>query len=260
MQIQKLLDVMKALRTPETGCPWDLKQTFKSVVPYTIEEAYEVAEAIDNNDMGELKLELGDLLFQVVFYARLAEEQQSFDFSDVVSGIVEKMIRRHPHVFSDTVYKNEEEFSTAWEQSKQKERQVKDSDDESVLDGLSRALPALKSAQKIQSKVSKVGFDWKEKEPVYEKIQEEILEVREADSHNEREHLEEEVGDLLFSVVNLSRHMKIDAEEALRKANNKFEKRFRYVEKKCQDDGDSMISKTEEELLKIWALAKRNLV
>ena len=256
MQIEKLLELMKALRTPETGCPWDLKQTFSSIVPYTIEEVYEVAEAIDNNDMSELKLELGDLLFQVVFYARLAEEQGDFDFSDVVEAIVEKMTRRHPHVFSDTVYKNEEEFSKAWEQNKKEERQAKKHIEVSVLDGLSKALPALKCAQKMQSKVAKVGFDWKEIEPVYEKIDEELLEVRDAVKKNDRNNLEEEVGDLLFSVVNLARHLKIDAEDSLRKASNKFEGRFRQVESMC--DGEEMTEKSEEELVEMWEKVKKN--
>ncbi|MCK4710959.1 MAG: nucleoside triphosphate pyrophosphohydrolase, partial [Gammaproteobacteria bacterium] len=187
MQIEKLLELMKALRTPGTGCPWDLKQTFSSIVPYTIEEVYEVAEAIDNQDMSELKLELGDLLFQIVFYSRLAEEQGSFDFYDVVNAIVEKMTRRHPHVFSDTVYESEDEFSKAWEQNKKEERQEKNHTEASVLDGLSKALPALKCAQKMQSKVAKLGFDWKSIEPVYEKIDEELSEVRVAVENNDRE-------------------------------------------------------------------------
>ena len=189
MDIKKLLDLMKALRTPETGCPWDLKQTMVSIVPYTIEEVYEVAEAIDNEDMPELKLELGDLLFQVVFYSRIAEEQGEFTFSDVVKGIVEKMTRRHPHVFADTIYENEAAFSKAWEESKKSEREDKEKRESSLLDGLSKALPALKCAQKMQSKVAKVGFDWKQVEPVYEKIDEEILEVKQAVINNDRENL-----------------------------------------------------------------------
>lgn len=255
MQIEKLLELMTALRTPETGCPWDLKQTFASIVPYTIEEVYEVAEAIDNNDMSELRLELGDLLFQIVFYARLAEEQGDFTFYDVVEAIVEKMTRRHPHVFADTVYENEAAFSKAWEDNKKQERENKKEVEKSVLDGLSKALPALKCAQKMQSKVAKVGFDWKELEPVYDKIDEELLEVKAAVKNNDRSNLEEEIGDLLFSVVNLSRHLKIDAEDSLRKASNKFEARFRQVESMC--DGEAMTDKSEEELIEMWEKVKK---
>lgn len=258
MQIEKLLDIMKALRTPETGCPWDLKQTLATIVPYTIEEVYEVAEAIDNNDMSELRLELGDLLFQVVFYARIAEEQGDFDFSDVVASIVEKMTRRHPHVFSGTVYKDETEFSKAWEENKKQERENKKEIETSVLDGLSKALPALKCAQKMQSKVAKVGFDWKEVGPVYGKIDEELLEVKEAVKSNDRVNLEEEIGDLLFSVVNLSRHLKIDAEDSLRKATNKFENRFRQVELMCIQSGVNMNDKSEQQLIAMWEKVKGN--
>jgi len=256
MQIEKLIDLMKALRTPETGCPWDLKQNFDSIVPYTIEEVYEVAEAIDNKDMAELKLELGDLLFQVVFYARLAEEQGSFDFSDIVSAIVEKMTRRHPHVFADTIYETDEDFSRAWEKTKKEEREQKAEQERSVVDGLSKALPGLKSAQKIQSKVSKVGFDWKEVGPVYDKIDEEIKEVRQASENNDRQHIEEEIGDLLFSVVNLSRHLKVDAENAMRKSVNKFEKRFRRVEASCHQAGLDMSDLSEEQLIEMWEKIK----
>jgi len=256
MQIEKLIDLMKALRTPETGCPWDLKQNFESIVPYTIEEVYEVAEAIDNKDMAELKLELGDLLFQVVFYARLAEEQGSFDFSDIVEAIVEKMTRRHPHVFSDTIYETDEDFSRAWEQTKKEEREHKSEQESSVVDGLSKALPGLKSAQKIQSKVAKVGFDWKGIDPVYDKVDEEIQEVKQACENNDQQHIEEEVGDLLFSVVNLSRHLKVDAENAIRKSVNKFEKRFRLVETLCHQDGLNMNDLPEEQLLDMWEKVK----
>ena len=260
MDIKELLTVMKKLRTPETGCPWDLKQTFSTIVPYTIEEAYEVAEAIDNNDMSELKLELGDLLFQVVFYSRLAEEENHFKFDDVVEAIVEKMIRRHPHVFADTVYENDESFSLAWEQSKKDERNQKGSVNESVLDGLTKALPALKGAQKMQAKVSKVGFDWKQLEPVYEKVHEELDEVREAQDKGRQDDVEDEIGDLLFSVVNLSRHLNIDAEEALRKATGKFENRFRQVESECQKQKVAIGDKSEAELIEMWEKVKRESV
>lgn len=252
MEIEKLLEVMKALRTPVTGCPWDLKQTFDSIVPYTIEEVYEVAEAIEHNDKSELKIELGDLLFQIVFYCQLAEEEGSFDFAAVVTAIVEKMVRRHPHVFADTVYASEAEFTKAWELSKQQERKQKEKVTQSILDGLSKALPALKVAQKMQTKVARLGFDWKQIEPVYAKIDEEIAEVRQAAENNDHQHSEEEIGDLLFSVVNLSRHLNIDAENALRKASNKFENRFRQVESHCRQQHQSISDKSEEELLALW--------
>jgi len=257
MDIKELLLVMKKLRTPETGCPWDLKQNFSTIVPYTIEEAYEVAEAIDNNDMDELKLELGDLLFQVVFYSRLAEEENYFTFGDVVEGIVEKMIRRHPHVFADTVYENDKAFSLAWEQSKKDEQKLKGTEHTSVLDGMTKALPALKSTQKIQAKVAKVGFDWKQTEPVYEKVQEEIDEVKEAEERRCQKDIEDEIGDLLFSVVNLSRHLNVDAEEALRKASLKFEGRFRQLESECKSQQVEIDSKSEEELIELWEKVKQ---
>lgn len=257
MEIKKLTDLMAALRTPGTGCPWDLKQTFASIVPYTIEEVYEVAEAIDNQDMQELKLELGDLLFQIVFYARLAEEQGGFDFSDVVTAIVEKMTRRHPHVFADAVYESDAAFSKAWEQSKLEERQAKAGIEKSVLDGLSKALPALKCAQKMQSKAAKVGFDWKEIAPVYDKVEEELSEVRQAEKNEDRDNLEEELGDLLFSVVNLVRHLDMDAENVLRKATNKFEGRFRKLESQCLSEHESISDKTENELIEMWEKVKQ---
>lgn len=257
MDINELLSVMQKLRDPETGCPWDLKQNYSTIVPYTIEEAYEVAEAIDNNDMEELKLELGDLLFQVVFYSQLAKEENRFEFSDVVEAIVNKMVRRHPHVFSDTVYKNDEEFARAWEQTKRQEKNQSGVDASSVLDGLSKSLPALKVAQKMQSKVAKQGFDWQEIAPVYEKINEEMAEVQEAQARGVVEDIEDEVGDLLFSVVNLSRHLKVDAEEALRKASNKFEKRFRRVEINCEKNQQAMHNCSEQQLIEMWEQAKQ---
>ncbi|MDH5518516.1 MAG: nucleoside triphosphate pyrophosphohydrolase [Gammaproteobacteria bacterium] len=258
MKIEKLLELMKSLRTPGTGCPWDLKQDFKSIVPYTIEEVYEVAEAIDKGDKNELKTELGDLLFQVVFYCQLAEEEGSFDFSDVVTAIVEKMTRRHPHVFSDAVFENEAEFKNAWENNKKQERQAENKSTESSLDGLSKALPALKVAQKMQAKVAKEGFDWQQIEPVYRKIEEELAEVREAHINNNQVNIEEEIGDLLFSVVNLSRHLHFDAENALRRATNKFESRYRQVEVLCREQGKDVSEMSEQQLILLWDRVKNS--
>lgn len=258
MDINELLEVMKKLRDPDHGCPWDLKQNFASIVPYTIEEAYEVAEAIDANDMDELKLELGDLLFQVVFYAQLAKEEKAFEFSDVVEAIVTKMIRRHPHVFADTVYQSDEEFSKAWEQSKREEKQQSGQSVDSAIDGVSKALPSLKFAQKVQSKAAKIGFDWDQIAPVYEKVTEELSEVREAEKNNSQREIEDEIGDLLFSVVNLSRHLKVDAEEALRKSTGKFSQRFRKLEVQCKEKNQSIETSTEQQLLQMWNKVKQS--
>lgn len=258
MKIDELLKVMEKLRDPASGCPWDLKQTYSTIVPYTIEEAYEVAEAIENKDYDELKLELGDLLFQVVFYAQLAREEKRFNFSDVVTAIVKKMIRRHPHVFSDTVYKDDAEFAKAWEQSKREEKTQNGQQVSSYLDGVVKSLPALKVAQKMQKKAARAGFDWQSTTPVYEKIQEEISEVREAEALSEHSKIEDEIGDLLFSVVNLSRHLKVDAEEALRKASNKFERRFKQVEAASGESGRQLDHYQEQELIELWEQVKRS--
>ena len=258
MDIKNLIELMAKLRDPVGGCPWDQKQTFATIAPYTIEEAYEVAEAIDHQDMQELKIELGDLLFQVVFHARMAEEARLFDFSDVVEAIVEKMIRRHPHVFAAKRYQNEKEFRQDWEAHKQAERVAKGREKKHHLDDISQILPALKRAQKIQKRVATAGFDWSTIEPVFEKVHEEIEEIHQALQENEEhERIQEEVGDLLFSVVNLSRHLKVDAEEALRKANNKFCRRYALMENQLVEAGKQVESATEKELLEFWESSKR---
>ncbi len=213
--MKKLLDVMAALRDPQTGCPWDIKQTYKTIVPYTLEEAYEVADAIENGDIQELKSELGDLLFQVVFYAQIAQEKGDFNFSEVVDAISNKLINRHPHVFAseaceDEVRLSETRLNEAWEQAKSRERddgsQVGKA---SVLGGVAKALPALKRAQKLQKRAAREGFDWPTVEPVLEKIQEEIAELKEAMQQKDSAHIFEEMGDLLFSCVNLARHVDV---------------------------------------------------
>jgi len=232
--IEKLIQIMTKLRTPNTGCPWDLEQDYTSILPYTIEEVYEVADAIERADFDDLKGELGDLLFQVVFYAQLAKEEGRFDFSDIVEGICHKLVTRHPHVFDENYNKTTNSSDLVlkrWEDQKQIEREAKSSSNQSsLLDDIPKVLPELKRAQKIQTRVAKQGFDWPNVSTVWEKLDEESEEVKQAANDNDSDSIEDEVGDLLFVCVNLARHYKLDAEQALRKANQKFEKRFRKVE------------------------------
>ncbi len=257
IQMKKLLDIMAALRNPETGCPWDIKQTFKSVVPYTLEEAYEVADAIENGDMDELKSELGDLLFQIVFYAQMAKEQNEFDFDDVVNAVSEKLINRHPHVFAGVESGDERALHEAWEQVKAGERNEQASTEKaSILDGVAQALPALKRAQKLQKRAAREGFDWPDVEPVLAKIEEEIQELRDAMQQNNQASIMEETGDLLFSCVNLARHLNVDAEESLRACNQKFELRFSYIESVLNKSGKSFQSCSLNELEALWLEAK----
>lgn len=250
--IDDLLGIMARLRDPESGCPWDLKQDFSTIAPFTIEEAYEVADAIARNDMHELREELGDLLFQVAFYTQMGREQGDFDFDDVVAGICEKMLRRHPHVFDNAEFENDEALHDAWEAEKKRERADKGKD-ESVLDGVALTLPALTRAQKLQRRAARVGFDWPDIEGVYDKCDEEMQELREA---TEPGHIAEEIGDLLFSIVNLARHYDVEPEEALRQANRKFETRFRQVEQATEAKGKRMQDCSLEELDAAWDYAK----
>ena len=222
--IMPLATVMARLRDPETGCPWDIEQDFASIAPYTIEEAYEVADAIERNDMAGLRDELGDLLLQVVFHSRMAEQAGHFRLQEVIDGITAKMIRRHPHVFGDTARR--EDGHAQWETIKAAERAEKGSD-RSALAGVALAIPALLRAEKLQKRAARTGFDWPDTQGVRAKIMEELAEVEAATSPQEQE---EEIGDLLFAVVNLARHMKVDPEVALRAANSKFERRFRQME------------------------------
>ena len=238
--IERLRDIMARLRHPETGCAWDIKQDFGTIAPYTIEEAYEVADAIERDDMAALQDELGDLQLQVVFHARIAEERGAFALQDVLDGISAKMIRRHPHVFGDGP-------TPGWEEIKAAERAAT-SDDGSVLAGVASALPALLRAEKLQKRAARTGFDWPDSDGPTAKIHEELEELRTAPP----EEVEEEAGDLLFAVVNLLRHLKIDPEEALRKANRKFERRFRAIE---TAPGFAALSLEEKEAL--WTAAKR---
>ena len=248
--IMPLANVMARLRDPETGCPWDIEQNFASIAPYTIEEAYEVADAIERDDMTALRDELGDLLLQVAFHSRMAEQSGHFALQDVIDGITEKMIRRHPHVFGDGTAR--EDGHSQWEAIKAAERADKEPDP-SALAGVAVALPALLRAEKLQKRAARTGFDWPDIGGVIEKIEEELGEVQAATSQMDRE---EEVGDLLFAAVNLARHLKVDPEVALRAANAKFDKRFRVMEKLAGDDFPGLTLDQKEAL---WQQAKRLL-
>ncbi len=236
--IGALLAIMAALRDPRGGCPWDLAQTFATIAPYTVEEAYEVVDAIDRGDMAELRDELGDLLLQVVFHARMAEEAGAFDFGDVVAAICDKMTRRHPHVFADASVADAQAQTRAWDAHKRAERAARGDDDDSALAGIARGLPEWQRAVKLQHRAAKVGFDWPGPAPVFDKLHEEIEEARAefdavaADPGDPaaRARLEEELGDLLFVAANLTRHAGVDFGAALRRANAKFERRFRAME------------------------------
>lgn len=297
--INDLLTLMARLREPDYGCPWDLAQSYKTIVPSTLEEAYEVVDAIEQNNPVQLKEELGDLLFQIVFYSHLAKEDEKFDFHEVVSSLTGKLIRRHPHVFPDgtldsrsdlTVADNssdndeqtevQEKIKKTWEKIKSEERQTKGHN--SVMDDVPLALPSVVRAVKLQKRAASVNFDWSEIQDVYEKIQEEIVELQEASAERQiesqntvkqntvkqntakqdpvspsKDAVEEELGDLLFTVINLSRHLKVDPETALRRANSKFESRFRYVETLAIQESKALATSSVDELEALWARAKR---
>ncbi|TRX55919.1 nucleoside triphosphate pyrophosphohydrolase [Thalassomonas sp. M1454] len=255
--IDKLVWIMSKLRDPKQGCPWDLKQNFQSIVPHTLEEAYEVAEAIETNDYQELEQELGDLLFQIVFYARLGQEQNRFDFSDVVSAICEKLMRRHPHIFAEESFANEAEVLVNWENEKAKERLAKNQQ-RSVLDDIPKALPALSQAAKIQKRCAHVGFDWDNIIDVLAKVKEEVNEVEvELNAATVNQKLvNEEIGDLLFAVVNLARHAKQDPEKLLRQASRKFTKRFQYIEQHHFQQNLDIKQSSIEYLESLWLKAK----
>ena len=259
--IATLLDIMARLRDPRTGCPWDVEQDFASIAPYTIEEAYEVADAIDRKDLGALKDELGDLLLQVVFHARMAEEQGAFAFGDVVAAICDKMVRRHPHVFGDASVADAQAQTVAWEEHKKREREAAAQHDRSVLAGIARGLPEWQRATKLQKRAAGVGFDWPGPDPVIAKLHEEIEEVRaefaalETDP-SARDRLEDEIGDVLFVCVNLARHAQVDFGAALRRANAKFERRFRRMEALAAEEGIDLASRPLEAQDALWDRAK----
>lgn len=254
--VQQLLDIMARLRDPQHGCPWDIKQTYDTIVPYTLEEAYEVADAIARKDYPELKDELGDLLFQVVFYAQIASEEGRFRFEDCVQAICDKLQRRHPHVFGEQDAKasepdGAEQALSNWEALKSEER--KSSGQHSVLDNVPQAIPALSRAFKLQKRCANVGFDWPDVAGAWDKVKEEITEVEEAKDH---EHLAEELGDLMFALVNVVRKHKLDPETVLRAANTKFEHRFRAVEQRLQQQSSSVEQATLDEMEAIWQQVK----
>jgi MazG family protein len=258
--IAALLDIMRALRDPKTGCPWDREQSFASIAPYTIEEAYEVAGAIEEQDWAALKDELGDLLLQVVYHARMAEERGLFDFADVVSAISEKMIRRHPHVFgAGAAVETAEAQTLAWEDHKKGERAAKATKGGGLLDDVPRALPALMRATKLQKRASTVGFDWKSADRVLEKVIEEAHEIVEAQASGaSHAKIEDEIGDLLFVIANLARHLKIDPEKALSGTNEKFIRRFRFLEKELAAQGRSPAGASLDEMETLWQAAKKD--
>ena len=246
--IRTLIDIMARLRDPDGGCPWDLEQDFASIAPYTVEAAYEVADAIDRGDMDDLRGELGDLLLQVVFHARMAEEAGHFAFGDVVAAICDKMVSRHPHVFGGTQVSDALEQTREWEEHKRRERAARGETDDSALAGISAGMPEWMRAVKLQNRAARTGFDWPGPDPVIEKLHEEIEEVRaELDAvaarpgdAAARDRLEEEVGDLLFVAANLARHARVDVGSALRRANLKFERRFRAMEALATEEGTSL--------------------
>src|SRR4051812_16200086 len=257
--ISRLIEIMAALRTPGTGCPWDLEQNFETIAPYTLEEAYEVADAIARGDLTDLREELGDLLLQVVFHARMAQEQGAFDFGDVVQAITEKLLRRHPHVFGDVQGLSPNGVKRLWEQIKAVEkagRAKPDGKREGALDGVPVALPALTRALKLQAKAGRVGFDWNDPHAVLAKIREETEEIDAEIAQGRMVEAAEEVGDLLFAVVNLARHLDIDPEAALRATNQKFERRFAAIERALAARGKSPEQSTLAEMDALWNEAK----
>ena len=271
--IDRLIAIMTMLRDKQRGCPWDLEQTIKSLLPYTLEEVYEVADAIENNDLVELEDELGDLLFQVIFYAQIAKEQGAFDFQDIATAITDKLIRRHPHVFPGG---DVEQFGISqeidaqqvvvnWEAIKEIEREEKRKKGgkqavqgvESILDDVPRALPAMERARKLQKRAAQVGFDWAEVAPVLEKLKEEVVEFEEALASGDLERMSDELGDVLFATINLARHSKIEPEVALRSTNRRFETRFKWIEAALYKQGTVFKDAKLEELDALWGQAKK---
>lgn len=264
--ISRLIEIMAALRTPVTGCPWDLEQDFASIKPYTIEEAYEVADAIERNDMDDLCEELGDLLLQVVFHARMAEEAGDFAFGDVVEAVTRKMIRRHPHVFARSDADTPGAVKIQWDEIKQEEKReraerrlsrgITEDFKAGFLGSVHRSQPALTEALKLQERAAKVGFDWSEAEPILDKIEEEVRELREALQAGHPEKVSDELGDLIFAVVNIGRHVGTDPEIALRGTNTKFRRRFNHIETELEKSGESLAAASLERMEDLWQAAK----
>jgi tetrapyrrole methylase family protein/MazG family protein/ATP diphosphatase len=247
---------MSRLRDPQTGCPWDREQTFASIAPYTIEEAYEVADAIERSDLNDLKSELGDLLFQVVFHAQMAREQGAFEFDAVVNAISDKLERRHPHVFGDAMIATAQEQNIAWEDHKRRERAARNAH-ASVLDDVPVGMPALTRAAKLGKRAASVGFDWPDLTGVLDKIEEEVCELRAALKSRDANEIKGELGDVLFSIANLGRHLQVDLETALRQTNAKFERRFRHVESGLREQGKTPQQASLEEMDVLWNEAKK---
>ncbi len=264
--ISRLIEIMAALRNPQTGCPWDIEQDFESIKPYTIEEAYEVADAIERKDMDDLCDELGDLLLQVVFHARMAEEAGEFSFGDVVEAITRKMIRRHPHVFARSDADTPDAVKKQWDEIKQAEKRERTerrarrglSEDfkAGFLGSVQRSFPALTEALKLQERAAKVGFDWSAPEPILDKIEEEIDELRVALRDGDKTKVSDELGDLIFAVVNIGRHVKADPEQALRGTNTKFRRRFNHIETVLEAEGETLEAASLERMEEIWQAAK----
>lgn len=254
--IDRILRIMTALRTPETGCPWDLQQDFKSIAPYTLEEAYEVVDAIERGDMDDLKDELGDLLLQVVFHARMAEETGQFSFDDVATAISDKMERRHPHVFGDNDADTPEAVNQNWEDIKAAEKAAKGKTnaESSLLDDVPLSLPAMSRAVKLQKRAARIGFDWNEAEPIFDKLQEEVGELLEAMQDGDEDAIDDEFGDILFVVANLGRHLKLDPEKALRRGNAKFTRRFKSLEQQARESDATIHTLDDYEVF--WQRAK----
>ncbi|MDL2407885.1 nucleoside triphosphate pyrophosphohydrolase [Rhizobium calliandrae] len=264
--ISRLIEIMAALRNPETGCPWDIVQTFETIKPYTIEEAYEVSDAIERRDMDDLCEELGDLLLQVVFHARMAEEAGEFSFGDVVEAITRKMIRRHPHVFAVSGADTPDAVKVQWEEIKAQEKReraarrarrgIGEDFRTGFLGSVQRTFPALTEALKLQERAAKVGFDWSAPEPILDKIEEEIDELRVALAIGDKAKVSDELGDLIFAVVNIGRHVKADPEQALRGTNTKFRRRFNHIETTLAAEGETLDGASLERMEDIWQAAK----
>ncbi|UHS56556.1 nucleoside triphosphate pyrophosphohydrolase [Agrobacterium vaccinii] len=264
--ISRLIEIMEALRQPDTGCPWDIVQTFETIKPYTIEEAYEVADAIERNDTDDLCDELGDLLLQVVFHSRIAEEMGAFSFGDVVHAVTSKMIRRHPHVFAVSDADTAETVKIQWDVIKAQEKReraerrlrrgIGDDFKAGYLGSIPRTQPALTEALKLQEQAARVGFDWSAPEPILDKIEEEVRELREALAEGKPEKVADELGDLIFALVNIGRHVKTDPENALRGTNTKFRRRFHHIETSLNDNGETLEAATLERMEELWQSAK----
>lgn len=257
---ERARNLMARLRDPDEGCPWDIKQNFETIAPYTIEEAYEVSDAIAAGDMAALKDELGDLLLQVLFHSQMADEGGEFNVGDVCDGLTAKMVRRHPHVFGEASGRTSDEQTLAWEEIKAQERALQPkTETASLLDGVASALPELMRAEKLQKRAARAGFDWPDVDGVIDKIAEEAREVSEAAAAGNQNEIEDEIGDLLFAVTNIARHLKVDPEVALRKTNRKFTRRFQFLEREARKIGKALSDMSLEEMETLWVLAKTEL-